>query len=268
LGIRLVVGKEFSLDMSSYDFTGVDDAEITTFTASKITGVAGQFKLTVTGQGFDHDNNGYLTEGVVESVKLSYHGRSVVSLTGADVSVEKLIDVVNTSTPNDDVALLKTTLRGDDYMSGSNYSDLLYGYNGDDALIGKGGADRIRAGAGDDSLIGGAGADQLWGGDGTDAFVFKSISDSKASSFDTIHDFSIKDGDRISLDSVDANSDKHGDQDFRFIGADDFHRAGDLRVEKFKDDTYVQGDADGDGHADFVIRLDGAIHLDATVFAL
>uniref|UniRef100_UPI002602E974 hypothetical protein n=1 Tax=uncultured Rhizobium sp. TaxID=155567 RepID=UPI002602E974 len=86
MGIRLVVGSAYSLDMSDYDFTGINDAEITKFTSTKISGTAGQFKLAVTGHGFEHDNQGYLTDGSVSSLKLTYHGQNILSLTGAHVS--------------------------------------------------------------------------------------------------------------------------------------------------------------------------------------
>jgi hypothetical protein len=49
-----------------------------------------------------------------------------------------------------------------------------------------------------------------------------------------------------------------GDQAFAFVGADAFHGvAGELRYEQISGNTYVQGDTDGDGIADFWIRHDG-----------
>jgi hypothetical protein len=144
MGIRLVVGSAYSLDMSDYDFTGVDDAEITKFTSSTIKGTAGLFALTVKGSGFSHDQLGYLTGGTIESVSLTYHHESILSLSGAHVSVEKLIDVLSSASSSDDIALLKSTLGGDDYISGSQYGDYINAYGGNDTLLGRDGSDKIR----------------------------------------------------------------------------------------------------------------------------
>ena len=269
MGLKLVVGNAYSLDMSDFDFTGVDDAEITHFTSSKITGVAGQFALSITGQGFSHDNNGYLDGGTISGVSLTYHGESMLSLSGAHVSVTKLIDVLSTSTMSDDLALLRSSLDGNDYLSGSQYGDYISGYGGNDTLIGRDGNDRIRGGAGNDDIYGGAGGDSLSGDDGKDIFLFKSAKESTAAAADTIYDFSIREGDRIDLHEIDANGKKAGNQEFDFIGQAEFHhKAGELRIEKSGHDTYIYGDTNGDGAADFAIHLDDGIALKARYFDL
>jgi Ca2+-binding RTX toxin-like protein len=269
MGIRLVVGSAYSLDMSDYDFTGVDDAEITKFTSITIKGTAGLFALTVKGSGFSHDQLGYLTGGTIESVSLTYHHESILSLSGAHVSVEKLIDVLSSASSSDDIALLKSTLGGDDYISGSQYGDHINAYGGNDTLLGRDGSDKIRGGAGNDRLIGGAGSDDLHGDGGKDTFIFKSVRDSKAAGADTIYDFSSRDGDRIDLSEIDANEKTSGNQAFKFIGDHAFHhKAGELRFEKSGGDTWVYGDTDGDGNADLAIHLNGHPGLKGSAFDL
>lgn len=269
MSIKLVVGPAFSLDMSDFDFTGVDDAEITTFSSSTITGVAGSFRLTITGQGFVHDQNGYLTDGTVYSLSLTYHGNSMLSLSGADVDIPNLIHVLNTSSTKDDLSLLASTLSGDDDLSGSQYGDLIAGYNGNDTLLGKDGHDTIRGGSGNDLITGGAGSDDLWGNGGKDTFVFTLVKDSSPASADIIHDFNGKEHDRIDLHAIDANTGKSGNQAFDFIGRHAFdHHAGELRVETADHSTWIYADRNGDGNVDFAIHLQGDVPLKTGYFDL
>ena len=70
------------------------------------------------------------------------------------------------------------------------------------------------------------------------------------------------DGDLIDLSAVDANSLAGGDQAFAFIGTGAFTNvAGQLRYEQVGGNTYVYGDTNGDGIADFMIRVDGPHNL-------
>jgi Ca2+-binding RTX toxin-like protein len=170
---------------------------------------------------------------------------------------------------------------------GNAAANKLYGYDSDDRLIGGAGLDTLIGGAGSDRLEGGAehdklyggdGADVLWGNDfadqieggagrdraygglGADNFQFREgdLAGVTTSTCDQIHDFSQAEGDRIRLTLVDADMTTDGDQAFAFVGADAFHGvAGELRYEQISGNTYVQGDTDGDGIADFWIRLDG-----------
>ena len=56
---------------------------------------------------------------------------------------------------------------------------------------------------------------------------------------------------------------------FTFIGSQAFHHtAGELRSEVVGGNTYVTGDTDGDGIADFMIRLDGTHALVGADFVL
>ena len=75
--------------------------------------------------------------------------------------------------------------------------------------------------------------------------------------------------DRIHLGDVDANSALAGDQAFAFIGSGVFTGvAGQLRYQQISGNTYVQGDTDGDGDADFWVRLDGQHNLQGSDFII
>ena len=120
-------------------------------------------------------------------------------------------------------------------------------------------------------MTGGKGADALQGGAGADIFAFRSITDStvSASGRDTIGDFSRKQGDRIDLKGIDASTEIDGDQAFSFIATQGFHKkACELRYEIKDGDTYLFGDVDGDGKADFSIRVDGSIAFTKYDFVL
>lgn len=89
----------------------------------------------------------------------------------------------------------------------------------------------------------------LAGGDAADIFMFrKGDTDKTRTSADTTHG---------------------KNQDFDFIGGKDFHRhAGELRFETKGGDTWVMGDTNGDGKADFMIHLDGIVKLKEDSFDL
>ncbi|WP_262267085.1 MULTISPECIES: M10 family metallopeptidase C-terminal domain-containing protein [Microvirga] len=138
-------------------------------------------------------------------------------------------------------------------------------------LSGGNGRDKINGGAGNDIITGSGGSDRLYGGAGKDAFVFKSITDSTVDSGgrDTIFDFSKSQKDRIDLRAIDADLTSEGNQAFSFIGSNAFsNKAGELRFDRAASDTYIYGDVDGDGQADFSIHLDDAISLAKSYFIL
>ena len=138
--------------------------------------------------------------------------------------------------------------RGADALSGDRGADTLFGRAGADTLSGGRGSDRLGGGAGADLLDGGACPDLLRGGDGRDVFRF---GDATAADGDRIADFATG-RDRIDLSAIGAKP-ALGDQAFRWICDAGFTgSAGELRF----DGGTLAGDIDGDGAADFAIRLD------------
>lgn len=148
--------------------------------------------------------------------------------------------------------------KGDVYSSIEN----LIGSSYNDRLEGNTASNIIKGGAGNDRIYGGSGADRLYGGSGADSFIFKKISESTISTRDMIYDFSRAGGDKINLTAIDASTKISGNQAFVFIGEKDFSKkAGELRYFHKSGDTFVYGDVDGDGKADFSVRLDKSIDL-------
>ena len=147
---------------------------------------------------------------------------------------------------------------------------MLSGLDGADILRGGGARDTLLGGTGADLLDGGAGKDTLTGGGGRDLFQFRDgdFGASRALA-DTITDFSRADKEKIQLNLVDASTAAAGDQAFAWIGNGPFtHVAGQLHYAQAGGTTYLEGDTDGDGTADFVIALSGTINLAATDFVL
>lgn len=96
--------------------------------------------------------------------------------------------------------------KDDDILFGDAGDDIVYGNLGNDQGFGDAGNDIVRGGQGDDVISGGAGSDwmsgdrgsdQVYGGSGAD--VFNSF---LGAGYDTIHDFSVAEGDRIRLEGV------------------------------------------------------------------
>ncbi|WP_201860615.1 M10 family metallopeptidase [Microvirga soli] len=149
-----------------------------------------------------------------------------------------------------------------EWLTGSSYSDTLYGNgsanqikggSGRDTLNGRSGNDVLDGGTSSDKLHGGSGKDLLIGGSGTDVFVFSSSSHSRMSSADIIKDFR-RGSDHIDLRDIDANAKLAGNQAFTFIGKSAFHgKAGELRFA----DGMAAGDTNGDKIADFGINVAG-----------
>jgi VCBS repeat-containing protein len=158
---------------------------------------------------------------------------------------------------------------GNDTLSGLSGNDSLWGGTGLDRLEGGTGNDSLRGDAGNDWIIGGLGRDKMWGGSGRDVFDFNTVKESKVGAQrDVIHDF--RSGqDRIDLRGIDANELRKGNQKFSWTGSDGpflfpkesaaflkagfTGKAGELRYER----GLLMGDTDGDGRADFQIKIVG-----------
>jgi len=223
------------------------------------------------GTGFRYDSSGVPVGGTVKSYRLMYGDQPLVKIEGLNIAVTRLVAVAETASSADDNRFIQGVLSGNDTFLGSNGGDVVMGYGGNDRLDGKGGNDTLKGGTGNDILIGGGGKDTLFGNGGADTFVFNRVSDSGRSlgTADVIKDFSRAQRDRIDLSGIDADTKSAGNNAFKFIGDDEFHgKAGELRYEKSGKTTIVEGDVDGDGSADFVIKVQGAIDFQASDFIL
>ena len=152
-----------------------------------------------------------------------------------------------------------------DILRGLDGADTLRGNDGDDWLDGGLANDKLIGGAGNDVLFGGLGADRLNGNGGADRFAYAAIDEMAG---DQIDDFVAADGDLIDLSLIDAIT-GGGDDAFSWIGGAQFGGvAGELRLEMRASKTFISGDVDGDGQADFSLMLKGMIGLDAGDFLL
>jgi serralysin len=227
-----------------------------------------------------YENAGEGTDTVQASVGHTLRANvENLTLTGTGNIVGKGNDLANTITGNVGANSLYG-FGGDDRISGGEGNDRLFGglgadhlngASGDDRLIGEDGADLLYGRDGADVLDGGAGRDRMFGGLGGDKFVFDDgdFGGATASTADQVHDFSKSQSDLLSLSLVDANVNVSGDQAFAFIGSAAFSgTAGELRFEQGSTHTFVYGDTNGDGVADFAIRVDGLHALGSSDFLL
>ena len=185
-----------------------------------------------------------------------------------------------------------TDTSGNDYIEAGSGSDAAYGFDGNDAIYGgmgddsgvvfvpdfavalgddtihafKGGLfggdgnDYIDGGPGADLIDGGLGRDTLIGGPGKDVFDFDARAETKLGALrDAILDFRHSQGDTIDLSTIDADTHgSPGNQKFKFIGKQAFHHVdGELRFLN----GIVSGDTNGDGNADFQIKIVGVSSL-------
>lgn len=178
-------------------------------------------------------------------------------------------DTIAAGGGNDTVA----GMAGNDVLFGNDDNDRLNGGRGNDRLYGGAGRDVLNGSDGIDHLYGGAGKDLLVGGAGKDVFVF-AAGDSGATrtTADIITDF-VHLQDKLDLSKIDTNPALGGAQPFLFIGeaafsADPGKIPGELRFEHIDGTTYIEGDINHDGVADFFVALKGTITLSAEDFLL
>lgn len=163
---------------------------------------------------------------------------------------------------------------GNDFIDGGTGDDVIFGVQGNDKLFGKSGHDRLAGGAGNDTLhgglgndtiSGGPGADVLTGGLGEDVFVFGTpVQSGLGANADTITDLQ-RGVDKIHVGLMDANVNAAGLQDFKFSGT----AAADYSIwwnRVVGTGVAVYGDVNGDGKADFSIKLLGLTGLGESDF--
>lgn len=162
---------------------------------------------------------------------------------------------------------------GNDLMYGGAGNDLVGGYAGNDTAYGEAGIDRLNGGTGNDYLDGGSendtlsgreGLDQLWGRTGNDLFDYDMVVDSRpgVTLRDVINDFvgvGAAVGDRVDLNTLDANTAVGGNQNFTFRGTSAFSAPGQVRVMTSGADTLIQANVTGTGGAELeILAKDGA----------
>jgi trimeric autotransporter adhesin len=170
------------------------------------------------------------------------------------------------------LVLTGTAARG----TGNALANTITGNASTNTLSGLGASDTLSGGAGKDILVGGTGRDFMTGGTSNDVFDFNSVTETGKTSTtrDVIKDFTHL-ADDIDLKTIDASTKIAGNQTFKFIGTQAFHKiAGELHYAQSNlagtasDKTIISGDVNGDGYADFNIELTGLKTLSASDFIL
>ena len=163
----------------------------------------------------------------------------------------------------------KDIILGIENVVGSGDADKLYGNGEANILFGNAGNDLLQGRAGADTLAGGAGQDKLYGGAGDgvcDVFVFASKDESAVGTTrDTIYDFA-SGIDDIDLSGIDANSRTSRDDVFKFSGTT--AQADSVWYTAGRGEVIVRADVNGDGRADFEIRVVGVSVLTEGDFSL
>lgn len=294
---NITIHKRDYIDLDDMEFPDADSADITTGKKKIVLFFSEGNSFTIEGNGFKYGADGIPTAGKMRKIIVEENGRDFMKMSGLDVPVTDFVDAMYDGSDAAMTGLLQKMLRKADSFSGGNRGDTFFGFNGRDKLDGNGGADYLDGGKGKDEISGGKGKDKLFGGagndridggkgkdvisgdggadilkggKGADTFLYRDLSDSTpgAKGRDTIRDF--KPGqDVIDLSAIDIDPGTVSHEGFGFIGDARFSgEAGELRFETKKNNTFVYGDADGDGRADLVIKLKGALDLDADDFVL
>ncbi|MDB5505557.1 MAG: toxin [Devosia sp.] len=217
--------------------------------------------------------------GTISGDTHAYYGSNGNSVAIDNVTnTGKMVGIVDLGAGKDFIAN-SGTISGNVLLGDGN--DIYRGTGSGYALSvwGDAGNDTISGGTRSDFFVGGVGADLLTGGLGNDRFYFKTIADSTSASSgrDRITDFT-HGSDKIELNAIDANGGVAGNGVFSFIAGEGVLFVsgvrGQLRWDQVdaagtaNDHTYIYGDIDGEGTADFALDLLGLKTLTATDFVL
>jgi Ca2+-binding RTX toxin-like protein len=143
-------------------------------------------------------------------------------------------------------------------LAGNEFNNAIVGNHGSNLLTGGAGSDHLSGLDGADTLDGGAGQDFLSGGAGADTYRFAAASNSAPGAGDTVLDFT-SGTDKIDLSLIDANTGTANEDAFTSVGSAAFSgKAGELRWDSAGAQTFVYGDVNGDGVADFQIVVNTA----------
>ncbi len=144
---------------------------------------------------------------------------------------------------------------------GNSGSNNIQGNMGDNILEGGAGVDTLNGGDGDDVIVGGAGNDLMRGGIGQDTFDIDTINLAGPLETDQIYDFSTAEGDVMDFGNIDANIHTVQDESFTLVAA--FTKtAGQMTAVFAGGVTTVRLDVNGDGRADYQVKINGDVSGD------
>jgi Ca2+-binding RTX toxin-like protein len=153
--------------------------------------------------------------------------------------------------------------------TGNGLANTLNGNSGANVLDGAAGNDILKGGDGADTLIGGLGNDILAGGAGGDAFAVRQesvysslVPGGRVLEVDTVSDFSTAGGDYLDLSAIDAIASTGADDPFVLVGAFS-GEAGQMTLTFGGGTTTLRLDTDGDGTADYLMKINGNVTADS-----
>ncbi|MFM2281902.1 MAG: hypothetical protein RLZZ444_4133 [Pseudomonadota bacterium] len=275
---EFIINRDF--DVQSIDFDGFFSSPHISRSPTQITATyPNNVKQILIGHDFTFDNHGLPKGGTLNEIDLKVGNAFVYTLSGISTKIADIREAVLQGSEAAEERIVKDWLKGDDTISLTDRSDMFYGFGGGDTMNGYGGTDwlygmsgddTLKGGTGNDRLVGGVGRDTMTGGTGSDIFLFNDRDSAAARpASDIITDFSSAQQDRIDLKQIDANTKAAGDQKFTFNGDQYFHNhAGELIYKTTAGNTFVSGDTNGDGTADFTIHLSQAMVLHSSDFQL
>jgi Ca2+-binding RTX toxin-like protein len=179
-------------------------------------------------------------EGVRETVELTVRAYRVTRTANKMADYGNQVDGQNQSVGGHEA--YETRLAGGAMVYGWTNNDVLKGSQSSDALFGWEGNDTIYGLDGDDLIMGEMGSNHLYGGRGADVFALHSGKANNNTVFDTIHDFSIIDGDVLSISSVVSSEQANAYREQQLSGAQSLLR---FSIESDYLDVLVNGDGVG-----------------------
>jgi hypothetical protein len=165
----------------------------------------------------------------------------------------------------DNLEALELQGSGDLGGTGNGAANNIQGNSGANSLDGGAGNDTLNGNDGDDTIVGGLGGDLMRGGIGADAFV---VAHAFAAGLETdqIFDFSAAENDWIDLSAIDAIA---GGSDDAFTLVGGFSRtAGEMTLSFAGGITTLKLDQNGDGKADYQLKINGDVTGDSAGWLL
>ena len=231
----------------------------------------------IDGDGFDDlligaDGNDYLDGGLGADAMTGGVGNDVYIVDdAADTPVElagegyDIVRIANSWTLGDNIEGLELQGSGDVNGTGNTLANNIQGNSGSNRLDGGAGVDTLNGNDGDDVIIGGLGNDLLRGGTGADSFIVAHLFGSVLET-DQVYDFSTAEGDIIDLSGIDAIA-GGADDAFALVGA--FNKqAGQMTLSFASGITTLKLDVNGDGKADYQMKITGDVTGDSAGWLL
>ena len=192
-----------------------------------------------------------------------YDGAQYNALSGDDFVI--LPDLATSALPGHawDYNMTFNAGAGNDVVQGGDGNDIVSGGDGNDTLLGGDGDDRLIGSAGDDILGGGDGADKLTGSSGRDIFIFtdSELGTTKLGEHDVITDFQ-QGTDKIDISALYDGGTYNGLKNGALTGGGS--SAYKVGYYSSGGKTWLEGDVNGDGTADWVIEMSGSYKLKGT----